>query len=145
MSRSEYKKSSGIADISYCFTISHFYLPPLVSNSTCLFTHYQPLYTSCCTALLYFSRYWTSRLTIFYFYVFFFLIYSLCEKYYKCISVKYYITNCVSRVTRLTLWTDEQIKLILEQNSFMCRELTVLHRQVKIVVILYKCLYFIFF
>ena len=72
-------------------------------------------------------------------------MYSLCEKYYKCISVKYYITNCVSWVTRLTLWTYEQIELILEQNSFMCRELTVLYRQVKTVVILYKCLYFIFF
>ena len=31
-------------------------LPPPVNNSPCLFTQYQPLYVSCCTGLLYFSR-----------------------------------------------------------------------------------------
>ena len=31
-------------------------LPPPVSNSSCLITWCQPLYASCCTALLYFSR-----------------------------------------------------------------------------------------
>ena len=41
--------------------ILQFYHPqspllPLVSNSSCLFTQYQPLYVSCCTGLLYFSR-----------------------------------------------------------------------------------------
>ncbi|KAJ8776637.1 hypothetical protein J1605_015226 [Eschrichtius robustus] len=34
-------------------------LPPPVSNSSCLFTRCQPLYASCCTVLLYFSRSWT--------------------------------------------------------------------------------------
>ena len=42
-------------------------LPPPVSNSSCLFTWCQPLYASCCTLLLYFSRYCTARLKIFHF------------------------------------------------------------------------------
>ena len=32
-------------------------LPPPASNSSCLFTWRQPLYASCCSVLLYFSRY----------------------------------------------------------------------------------------
>ena len=40
-------------------------LPPPVSNSSCLFTEGQPLYASCCTILLYFSRYYTVRLKMF--------------------------------------------------------------------------------
>ena len=36
-------------------------LPPPVSNSSCLFTRYQPLYPSCYTILLYFSKYYTVR------------------------------------------------------------------------------------
>ena len=40
-------------------------LPPLVSDSSCLFTWSQPLYASCCTVLLYFSRYCTVRLKMF--------------------------------------------------------------------------------
>ena len=43
-------------------------LPPPVSNSSCLFTRWcQPWYASCCIVLLYFSRYFTVRLKIFYF------------------------------------------------------------------------------
>ena len=30
-------------------------------------------------------------------------MYNLCEKYYKPITVKYYIAGCVSWVPRLTL------------------------------------------
>ena len=40
-------------------------LPPPVSNSSCLFTRSQPLYASCCTVLLYFSRYCPVRLKMF--------------------------------------------------------------------------------
>ena len=49
-------------------------LPPPVSNSSCLFTRCQPLvlYASCCTVLLYFSRYCTVRLKMFSFSVFVF-------------------------------------------------------------------------
>ena len=36
-------------------------LPLPVSNSSCLFTRYQPLYPSCYTILLYFSKYCTVR------------------------------------------------------------------------------------
>ena len=39
--------------------------PPPVSNSSCLFTRCQPLYASCCTVLLYFSRDCTLRLQMF--------------------------------------------------------------------------------
>ena len=49
-------------------------------------------------------------------------MYYLCEKYYKLITVQYYIVNCVC-------WTYEQIGLtdaLSEQNSFVCRRLTVL-------------------
>ena len=40
---------------------------PPVSNSSCLFIQCQPLYVSCYTVLLYFSRYCTIRLQMFYF------------------------------------------------------------------------------
>ena len=33
-------------------------------------------------------------------------MYYLCEKYYKLITVQYYIADCVSWVPRLTLWTN---------------------------------------
>ena len=54
-------------------------------------------------------------------------MYYLCEKYYKPITVQYYIADCVSWVPRLTL-TYEQIGLTnahSELNSFVCRGLTV--------------------
>ena len=55
-------------------------LPPPVSNSSCLFTRCQPLYASCCTVLLYFSRYCTVRIknVFFIFCVCFFCI--ICVK-----------------------------------------------------------------
>ena len=40
-------------------------LPPLVGNSSSLFIQYQPLYASCCTVLLSFSRYCNIRLKMF--------------------------------------------------------------------------------
>ena len=81
-------------------------LPP-VSNSSCLFTRCQPLYASCCTVLLYFPKMFSL------FFVCFFMYY-LCEKYYKPITVRYYIADCVNWVPRLTLfdlrtnWTYER-------------------------------------
>ena len=54
--------------------------------------------------------------------LFLFLIYCLREKYYKTITVKYYIADCVSWVPRLTLlnlWT------VWTWNSFKCREIIV--------------------
>ena len=51
-----------------------------------------------CTVLLYFSRYCTVRFSkVFFLY---FLMYCLCEKYYKPIIVQYYIADCVSWVPR---------------------------------------------
>ena len=63
----------------------------------------QPLYASCCTVLLYFSRYCTVRLKMFIFCVCFLWTYYLCEKYYKPITVWYNIADCISWVPRLTL------------------------------------------
>ena len=46
-----------------------YHLPPLlsppVSNSSCLFTWCQPLYASCCTVLLYLTRYCTIKFLMF--------------------------------------------------------------------------------
>ena len=84
-------------------------LPLPVSNSSCLFTRCQPLYASCCAVLLYFTRYCTVRLKIFSLFFVFVFMYYLCEKYYKPITVWYYIADCVSLVPRLTLldlWTN---------------------------------------
>ena len=104
-------------------------LPPPVSNSSCLFTRCQPLYASCCSVLLYFSRYCTVRLKMFsLFFVCLFFMYYLGEKYYKPITVRYYIADCVSWVPRLTLLDYEQIGVtntLSERNSFVCRGLTV--------------------
>ena len=70
-------------------------LPPPVSSSSCLFTHCQPLNASCCIVLLYRKI----KMSIFCLFV----MYYLCEKYYKPITVQYYIADCVSWVSRLTL------------------------------------------
>ena len=62
-------------------TILQFYHlpPPPVSNSSCLFTCCQPLYVSCYTVLLYFSRYCTKRLKMFLKFLCLFLC-IICEK-----------------------------------------------------------------
>ena len=69
-------------------------LPP-VGNPSCLFARCQPLYARCCAELLYFPRYCTVRLNMFYFACLFFMYY-LCKKYYKPITIQYYIVDCVS-------------------------------------------------
>ena len=51
-----------------------YHLPPLGSNASCLFTRCQCLHVSCCTVLLYFSRYCAVRLKMF----FLLLCLSLC-------------------------------------------------------------------
>ena len=69
----------------------------------------QPLY---CTTVLFKVLYCKIKNVFFIFCVF--LMYYLCEKYYKPIIVQYYIANCVSWVPRLTLldlqtnWTYER-------------------------------------
>ena len=63
-----------------------YHLPPPVSNFSCLFTRCQPLDASCCTLLLYFSRYCTGRLKIFSLLFVFVSMYYLHEKYYKLIT-----------------------------------------------------------
>ena len=78
-------------------------LPPQVSNFSCLFIRWQTLYASCCTILLYFLSYCTIRFKIFSCFLCLFFMYYLCEKYYKLITVQYYIFDCVNWVPRLTL------------------------------------------
>ena len=61
----------------------------------------------------------------------FFLIcerFSLWETYYKSITLQYYIADCVIWVPRLASSDFEQIRLtkaLSEQNSFICRGLTI--------------------
>lgn len=58
----------------------------------------------------------------------FFLCTYLCDKYYKLVMGQYYIGAYVSLVPRLILLNLEQIGLtnmLLEQNSFTCKGLTV--------------------
>ena len=62
-----------------------------------------PQYASCCTVLLYFSRYYTVRLKCFIYFLHLFFMYYLCEKYYKSVTVQSYVASCVSWVPRLTL------------------------------------------
>ena len=61
-----------------------------------------------------------------------FFMYYLFKKYYRPITVQYYIADCVGWVPRVTF---EQIgimnkldltNMLLEWNLFVCRELTVL-------------------
>ena len=96
-------------------------LPPLVSNSSFLF-RCQRLYARCYTALLYFSRYHTVRLKMFYC-VCVFVMYYLCEKQYQPIRVQYYIVDDASWVPKLTL-LGLQIRLsnaLSEWNPFLIR------------------------
>ena len=76
--------------------------PPAVSNSSCLFTLWQALHTSCCTILLNFSRYCTVSLKMFYFLCLSFMYY-LCEKYYRPITVQHYTGDFDSWVPKLPL------------------------------------------
>ena len=62
-------------------------LPPPVSNSSCLFTPCQALYSSYCTLLLLFSRYCIVRLKMSSLFSVFVFMHYLCEKYYKPITV----------------------------------------------------------
>ena len=64
---------------------------------------------------------------MFYFLCLFFMYY-LCEKYYKPITVQYFIADSVSWVPRLTLLDLDQTGLtnmLSKQNLFVCRGLTV--------------------
>ena len=63
----------------------------------------QPLYASCCTILLCFSRYCTIRFKMFYFYVYFLCMYYFFKKCYKPITAQYYTAYRISWVPRLTL------------------------------------------
>ena len=53
--------------------------------------------------VLYFSRYYTVRLKMFSLFFVFAFMYYLCDKYYKSVTLQYYINDCVSCVPGLTL------------------------------------------
>ena len=67
----------------------------VVSTSSYLFTQRQLLYTSCCAALLSFSRFCAIRLKMFSLFFVFFMHY-LCEKYHKPITVQYYVIDVLA-------------------------------------------------
>ena len=53
-------------------------------------------------------------------------MYYLCEKYYKHITVQYYIADCVSWVPKLTFWTYGQTgftNMFLEWRAFLVVQL----------------------
>ena len=75
---------------------------PSPASNSCLFSQCQPLNASCKIVLLYFSRYCTVRLEMSIFCVCSFMYY-LREKYYKPITVQYYIADHVNWIPRLTL------------------------------------------
>ena len=68
-------------------------LPPPVSNSSCLFIQCQPLFSSCCTVLLCFSRFCTVGLkmfSLFFCACFLYIIYMLCcavLSHFSCIRL----------------------------------------------------------
>ena len=68
-------------------------LPPPVSNSSCLFIQCQPLFSSCCTVLLCFSRFCTVGLkmfSLFFCACFLYIIYVLCcavLSHFSCIRL----------------------------------------------------------
>ena len=99
---------------------------PSFSNSSCLFTRYQPLICQLCTGLFKVLCYkMTNDLFIF---QFVFLCIICVKKYYKPMQVSYYIADCVSWVPRLTLLdfqTNGVKNVLLEQSSFICRELAI--------------------
>ena len=53
-----------------------------------------------CTTILFKVLYHKIKNVLFFVFVF---MYYLCEKYYKPITVQYYIANCISWIPRLTL------------------------------------------
>ena len=97
------------------------------SSSQQLFLPFSLMPAPICQLLYYtFQSTVLLRLKMFALFCFFFLMYYLCEKYYKPNIVQYYIASCVSWVPRLTLLHYEWIGLIivlLKWNSFVQREL----------------------
>ena len=91
--------------------LQRYHLPPSLSSSQQLFLPVhsipaplcQPLY---CTTVLFKVPYYMIKMFIFCVCLFF--MYFLCEKYYRPITVQYYIADCVGWVPRLRF---EQIGL----------------------------------
>ena len=104
---------------------------PLVSNASCLLTGCQPLYASCCTELLNFSKHCIVRFKMFVLCVWFLCI--ICEKsiinllhysvLYQIVLVEYLGFNLGT--VSLDLWMNLTTNPLWEQNSFLCRGLGV--------------------
>ena len=88
--------------------VQYLYFKPRMSGSKCKSSSdvagtakkCQLLY---CTIVLFKVLYCKIKNVSFIFCICLFFMYYLCEKYYKPITVQYYIANCVSWVPRLTL------------------------------------------
>ena len=105
---------------------------PPVSNSSCLYTSCQPLYVSCHSVLLYFSRYCTIRLKSCFIFLFFMCLCAFLCVCFSCIICVKSILNLLQYSTMKSIvlvgylgqlcWTYKQTGLtntLLEWNSFI--------------------------
>ena len=109
----------GLADAHYC-TVNSQYEP-----SNCQLSKMRTVcQLSYCIIVLFKVLYCKIKIN---FFIFLFVLYAICIlKYYKPITVQYYIAKCVMWVPMVTL-TYKQIGLmnvLSEQNSFICTGLT---------------------
>ena len=102
----QYKENCNLPSVSYCWwsfssTISH--LLSLLQSVTlaCSLDEAPVCHMLFCTIVLFKVLYSKIKNVFFIFCLFF--MYYLCEKYYKPIRVQYFIADCVSSVSRLTV------------------------------------------
>ena len=113
--------------MTLCSSTTSYPPPPPVSNSSCLFTQFQPVcqLLFCATVLLKVLH--CDIKNVYFLCVSLLFMYYMCEKYYRPITIQNYIANCVSGYLDLLCWTYTQIgptNVLLEQNSFTYRGLT---------------------
>lgn len=109
---------------SFSSTIHHF--PPPSPSQELLLVHYLP--APVCPLLYSIKVLYCKIKNASLFFVCSFFMYYLYEKYYKPITVKYYLANCASWVPRLTLlslWINWLMNTPSELNSFVCRGLNI--------------------
>lgn len=70
----------------------------------------------------------------------------MCERYYKPITVKYYVVDCVRWVPGLTVELKLNLLMLSEWNSFVCQGLAVLPCIVNALGSMFlQCLYILIF
>ena len=104
-------------------------LPPLCLLQSITLLAYSPDASSCMpSVILYYCTFQGTVLRDYFFFFGLLFMSCLCEKYYKPITVQYYIVNCVSWICKLTLldlmneldcWTHSQNKTHLYIGCFL--------------------------